>query len=246
MGKIKTCKKSRIHLKSLGGSLQTSAINDSNEASISSCIPAKDPIIKQASTKSNTADKPDLNNNPFAGINITSDFLQVKLNAGPVKSTSTATAKDDEESYLPRKKDRMKNRREKFLKKLEVAYQSRKPAKKSLKKPHQNKKAVVGDLSFMKLALPEIKEDDEMDGSQPVKPAKLSRRQKRRLKRLNDGNPLQTQKYEKLSNRPTSKQKHKHIVNEIGKFKELMKMQSTLKKGSRDAILENLQKRNLT
>jgi len=245
MGKIKSDKKTRIHLKPLGQG-QASQLTDSTPSSTPNLDTASKDIIREASSNHDTTTAtPDLNNNPFSGVKISSDFLKVKLDALISPDTlATEAEKDNEELHMPRKKDRMKNRREKFLKKLEVAYKSRQPAKKPAKKTHQNKKAVVGDLSFMKLALPEISTEEETNKTK--QPAKMSKRQKRRLKRLNDANPLQTQKFEKLSNRPTSKQKHRHIVNEIAKFKESIKAQSTLKKGCREAILQNLQQRNLT
>jgi len=245
MGKIKSDKKTRVHLKPLGQG-QVSQLSDSTPSSNPNLDTASKDIIREASSNLNTTTAPpDLNNNPFSGVKISSDFLKVKLDTLISPDTlATDAEKDNEEPHMPRKKDRMKSRREKFLKKLEVAYKSRQPVKKPAKKAHQNKKAVVGDLSFMKLALPEISTEEETNKTK--QPAKMSRRQKRRLKRLNDANPLHTQKFEKLSNRPTSKQKHRHIVNEIAKFKESIKAQSTLKKGCREAILQNLQQRNLT
>jgi hypothetical protein len=121
---------------------------------------------------------PDLNNNPFSGLKISNDFLQAKLTSIPLIKPDIKDVSEDalNEPKLVRKKDKMKQRRENFLKKLEVAHRSRKPIKKAAKKPHQNKTAVVGDLSFMKLALPQLKPEDSEDNVR--KPKKLSRRQK--------------------------------------------------------------------
>nr|CAB3262299.1 uncharacterized protein LOC100179345 [Phallusia mammillata] len=225
MGKIKRSKTSRIHQK----------------ANFQSNDEDSEIITKETNTNNNTysTQKPKVENaisleqNPFSGLNININNLftqslaeNVEVNQTDEKSEKLKPKTD----IVEKKKDKMKRRKEEFLKKLSTSYAAE--AKKKKNKARANV-PVVGNMVQLKEALPIFQPTQQKPESEGLK-NKATSVPVEKKKALNSTLKPQIAKPKKMKQR----KKQKLELLEIQRF------QSLVKAGGINSV--NLQALNMT
>ncbi|CAK8674705.1 unnamed protein product [Clavelina lepadiformis] len=232
MGKIRV-KKARVHLKAssvppLDDQLMKTGNNDNyNTMSTNDSKPQVQPVS--------------IEQNPFSGLKIDFSLLKDQQLEIPDEQTVKKEKPDTSQTLSLKKKDRQKQKRINFVQKLEASRMLKREKQKAEKRA---KTAVVGDLNFLKLALPEFTNNNDNNTDSVNLPKDTSKPNLKNLMSLEPSNKKNPTSLKKpTSSKMKSKQRQKQAISEIANFQNLLKNKA-FQKDKKSFIEQNL-KRNL-